>query len=182
MSSIPKEIFFVQGIGYHSSELGSFEQALRAAGIAEFNLVEVSSILPPNCIEVSRTDGLAKLSPGQIVFSVISRVSSKKTNQLITASIGVAKPQDTSLYGYLCEYQAVDQDPEKAGEYAENLATEMLSTTLGIPFDPKANYDEKIEFFKINGNIIGTKNITKSGTVSVDIEWLTVLAAAIFII
>jgi arginine decarboxylase len=172
----------VKGKGYHKTELGSFEQALREAGIEKFNLVKVSSIFPPNCDEISKEDGLAQLKAGQIVYSVISRISSKKTNQVITASIGVAKPLDKSLYGYLSEFQTYDEEPEKAGEFAESLATEMLATTLGIPFDPKANYDENKEIFKINGKVIETKNITQSNSVSVKYDWLTVIIAAIFLI
>ncbi|MEM3213130.1 MAG: pyruvoyl-dependent arginine decarboxylase, partial [Thermoplasmatales archaeon] len=41
---IPRKVFFVTGVGTHKSQLGSFENALRSAGIAKYNLVEVSSI------------------------------------------------------------------------------------------------------------------------------------------
>ncbi|MHA2474762.1 MAG: pyruvoyl-dependent arginine decarboxylase, partial [Promethearchaeota archaeon] len=34
MSLVPKSVFFVKGVGYHKAKLGSFEQALRNAGIA----------------------------------------------------------------------------------------------------------------------------------------------------
>ncbi|MGQ4875517.1 MAG: pyruvoyl-dependent arginine decarboxylase [Promethearchaeota archaeon] len=182
MSLTPRAVFFVKGKGFHKSRLGSFEQALRDAKIAQFNLVKVSSILPPYCMEISAEDGLAQLNPGQIVYTVMSRASSDEYNRLITASIGVAKPADKSSYGYLSEHHAFGTLPEKAGEFAEDLAAEMLATTLGVRFDPEADYDEKKEIFKMDGKIVETKNITESATVRKEGEWLTVIAAAIFIL
>ena len=182
MSLIPKSVFFVKGVGYHKSKLGSFEQALRDASIAHFNLVKVSSILPPYCLEIPQDDGLAQLREGQIVFNVMSRASSDEFNRLISASIGVAKPADQRTYGYLSEHHAFGVKPEKAGEFSEDLAAELLATTLGVQFDPEADYDEKKEIFKMDGKIIETKNITVSATVKKEGEWLTVLAAAVFIL
>ena len=72
--------------------------------------------------------------------------------------------------------------PEKVGDFAEDLAAEMLATTLGIPFDPDANYDEKKEVFKMEGKIVETKSITSSATVRNENEWASVIAAAIFIL
>ncbi|MBN1802544.1 MAG: arginine decarboxylase, pyruvoyl-dependent [Candidatus Lokiarchaeota archaeon] len=182
MSFVPKAVFFTKGKGYHPSKLGSFEQALRDAEIANFNLVKVSSIFPPYCIEIPKDDGLAQLRSGQIVFTVMSKVSSNEFNRLISASIGVAKPADTKAYGYLSEHHAFGVTPEKTGDFAEDLAAEMLATTLGVEFDPDANYDEKMEIFKFDGKIIETKNITESITVRQENEWATVLSAAIFIL
>jgi arginine decarboxylase len=181
MSLFPKYVFFTKGKGYHQSKLGSFEQALRDANIEKYNLVSVSSILPPYCIEIPKGDGFAQLHPGQIVYTVMSRVSSDEYNRLISASIGVAKPADQRAYGYLSEHHAYGVKPENAGDFAEDLAAEMLATTLGVEFDPQANYDEKKEIYKMDGKIVETKNITESATVKEEGEWLTVLSAAIFI-
>ena len=67
---IPKYAFFTKGKGESKEKLTSFEMALRNAQIAEFNLVKVSSIMPPYCKIVSRTKGLKMLSAGQIVYVV----------------------------------------------------------------------------------------------------------------
>jgi len=182
MSLVPKKVFFVKGKGFHKAELNSFEAALRDAEIERFNLVQVSSILPPYCIEVDKDDGLKQLRPGQIIFTVLSRACSNEYNRLISTSIGVAKPADKGSYGYLSEHHAFGVKPEKVGDFAEDLAAEMLATTLGVPFDSDANYDEKQETFKMNGKIIETKNITSSATVREENEWATVLAAAVFIL
>ena len=182
MSFVPKAVFFVIGKGYHKSKLGSFEQSLRNANIAIYNIVKVSSILPPYCLEIPKEDGLAQLRPGQILYVVLSRASSNEYNRLISVSIGVAKPADTRTYGYLSEHHEFGVKPDKTGEIAEDLAAEMLATTLGVSFDPEADYDEKKEIFKMDGKIVDTKNITDSATVREEGEWLTVISAAVFIL
>ena len=83
MSLVPKKVFFVSGKGYHKTKLASFEQALRDAGIEKYNLVSVSSILPPYCIEVQKEVGLKELSPGQIIYCVLARKESNKYKMLI---------------------------------------------------------------------------------------------------
>ncbi|MFO8017380.1 MAG: arginine decarboxylase, pyruvoyl-dependent [Promethearchaeia archaeon] len=182
MSLVPKKVFFVKGKGFHKSKLGSFEDALRDAGIERFNLVKVSSILPPHCIEIDKEGGLQELKTGQIVYTVLSKASSNEFSRLVTASIGVAKPSDKENHGYLSEHHSFGRKPKDVGEFAEDLAAEMLATTLGVPFDPEANYDYNKEIFKMNGKIVETKSITESATVRKDKEWLTILAAAIFVL
>lgn len=182
MSLVPKKVFFVSGKGFHKSKLAAFEQALRDAGIEKYNLVNVSSIFPPYCIEINKEDGLKQLRPGQIVFAVLARLTSNEFNRLICAAIGVAKPSDKGNYGYLSEHHSYGVKPEKVGDIAEDLAAEMLATTLGVPFDPNANYDEKKEVFKMDGKIVETKSITAYATVREEDEWASVLAAAIFIL
>ena len=133
---IPKKIFLTKGVGRHKERLASFELALRDAGIEAFNLVTVSSIFPPRCKVVTKKEGMTELSPGQILFLVLSRIATNEPNRLIAASVGLAIPQDRNTYGYLSEHEDYGETEEKAGDYAEDLAASMLASTLGIPFNP----------------------------------------------
>ena len=90
---VPKEIFLTKGIGRHKEKLASFEEALRDAKIASFNLVPVSSIFPPGCKTVPVSKGLQELHPGQILHCVISRNTSNEYRRLISASVGFAIPK-----------------------------------------------------------------------------------------
>ena len=60
---VAKKIFLTKGVGIHKDKLSSFELALRDAGIEKFNLVTVSSILPPNCEVIPKAKGLTLLEP-----------------------------------------------------------------------------------------------------------------------
>jgi arginine decarboxylase len=179
---IPTRVFFVKGVGIHKERLASFESALRDAGIEKFNLVNVSSIFPPNCQIVSREEGLRHLSPGQIVFCVMARAETNEPNRLISAAIGLAIPHEKTAYGYLAEHHAYGMKGEKAGEYAEDLAATMLATTLGIPFDPNQAWEEREQLYKASGLIIKTTNIVQSDEGHKEGLWTTVVAAAVFVL
>ena len=103
---VPKKIFFTKGVGKHRERLTSFELALRDAGIAAQNLVRVSSIFPPNCKLVPRSQGLKYLHPGEVVFSVVAENSTHEPHRLLASSIGVAIPADRNTYGYLSEHHS----------------------------------------------------------------------------
>ncbi len=179
---VPKKVFFTKGVGTHRDKLTSFELALRDAGIERFNLVTVSSILPPNCEIVPKAKGLAMLKDGEIVFVVLSRNESNEHNRLICASVGAAIPADRSQYGYLSEYHSFGETDDKAGDYAEDLAASMLASTLGIEFDVNQSWDEKEALFKMSGKFVKTTDISQSVVVNKQGEWTSVVAAAVFVL
>jgi len=181
MNLVPTKLFFTKGVGRHKEYLQSFELALRDAGIEKCNLVPVSSILPPGCKIIPKSEGLSLLKPGAITFCVMSRNSTNEPNRLLAASIGCAIPSDSTQYGYLSEHHSFGQTEEKAGDYAEDLAACMLASTLGVPFDANASYDERKEIWKISDKIVKTTNITQSAIVDKTGMWTTVVAAAVFI-
>lgn len=178
---VPGKIFLTKGVGKHKEKLTSFEMALRNAGIASFNLVSVSSIYPPHCKIVSRKKGIQETSPGQILHAVYSKTATCEPNRHIAASIGLAIPQDENLYGYLSEHHSFGQTDEIAGNYAEDIAAEMLATILGVPFDADASWDDKRQQWKISGQIVKTRNITQSARGDKNGLWTTVIAAAILL-
>lgn len=178
---VPRKVFFTKGVGRHPEKLSSFELALRDAGIEKCNLVSVSSILPPGCKRLYRDDGLKLLKAGQVTFCVMARTDTNEPNRLIAASIGAAMPADQSQYGYLSEHHCYGGTDEKSGDYAEDLAAQMLASTLGVPFDPNTSYDERKEIWKISDKIVRTMNITQSAIGDKAGLWTSVIAAAVFI-
>jgi len=178
---IPAKMFFTKGVGVHKDRLASFEAALRSAGIEKFNLVYVSSILPPNCKIISKEEGLIDLKPGQIVFVVMARSETNEPNRLIASSVGVAIPSDPNTYGYLSEHHSYGETAKKAGEYAEDLAATMLATTLGIEFDSEQAWEEREEIYKASGHIFRTREITQSAEGHKDGLWTTTIACAVLV-
>jgi len=178
---LPKQIFLTRGVGRHREQLSSFEMALRTAGIAACNLVRVSSIFPGGCKLISRTEGLRRLSPGEVIFAVMSENATREPHRLIASSIGLALPADKRAYGYLSEHHSFGQTDEEAGEYAEELAAEMLATTLDVEFDSDKSWDEKKEIYRISNKIVRTMNITQSAVGDKRGNWTTVITAAIML-
>jgi arginine decarboxylase len=177
---VPTHMFLTRGVGVHKEKLASFEQALRSAGIAYCNLVSVSSILPPNCKIIPRSRGEKLLNPGEITFCVMARSETNERNRLISASVGLAIPTDRRTYGYLSEHHAYGETDEEAGEYTEDLAAQMLATTLGIEFDTNIAWKEREQVFKMGGKIVRTLNITQSA-IGKSGRWTTVVACGVFI-
>jgi len=178
---VPKRIFLTKGVGRHKERLTSFELALRDAGIAAQNLVRVSSIFPPNCKLITRAEGQKLLNPGEVVFAVVAENSTREPHRLVASSIGLALPADRNTYGYLSEHHSFGQTDQVAGDYAEELAAEMLATTLDVEFDPDKSWDEKKEVYRLSNKIVRTANCTQSAMGDKGGLWTTTIAAAIFI-
>jgi arginine decarboxylase len=178
---VPKRIFLTKGVGKHRERLTSFELALRDAGIAAQNLVRVSSIFPPNCKMITRKEGLRYLDPGQVTFAVVAENSTREPHRLLASSIGVAIPADRNVYGYLSEHHSFGETEDAAGDYAEELAAEMLATTLDVEFDPDKSWDEKKQIYRLSNKIVRTMNMTQSAVGDKKARWTTVIAAAILI-
>ncbi len=178
---VPSQLFLTKGVGRHREKLASCEMALRDAGIAEFNLVRVSSIFPPGCKIVPRGQGLRRLKPGQIVFCVLAESATDEPHRLISSSIGVALPRDREMHGYLSEHHGYGQTQRQSADYAEDLAAQMLATTIGVPFDADKSYDEKKEQYRVGGHIVRTTDMTQSAVGDKAGLWTTALAAAVLI-
>lgn len=172
---IPRKVFFTTGAGRDKEKLLSFEKALRKAGIEKFNLVPVSSILPPGCEIVTREEGLKYLNVGEVVFCVLSVHSSNEPNKKIFASIGCAIPQDRNIHGYISECHGCDKTKEEVELYVKYLASYMLATTLGFNLNDKKHLKEFVK----------KKGIKELGFVELEKTknnfWTTVIASAVFI-
>ena len=179
---VAKKLFLTKGVGVADDKLTSFEFALRNAGIAGTNIVLISSIFPPQAKLVSRKDGLKLIKPGQVLFTIYSRNQTNEPHRLISASVGIAQPKDSSKYGYLSEYESFGKDERQAGDYVEDIAAQMLASSLGIPFDIDKSWDEKRQQWTISGQIYKTKNITQTAKGDKNGKWTTVFAAAVLII
>jgi len=177
---LPTKAFLTQGIGRHKEKLTSFEEALREASIAQYNLVRVSSIWPPHCRMVSRKAGVKNLMPGQVLFAIVAEAATNEPSRRATASVGLAIPADASHHGYISEHHAFGVGKRTAGDYAEDLAASMLATVLGVPFNPDQAWDERKELWKVSGEIVRTTNMSCTAEAREDGKWVTVVSAVVF--
>ena len=95
---IPQEFFVTSGKASSTvSELNAFDMALKRAGIAQCNLVSVSSILPKNCKERRRN----KIPVGSITHAVLARMIG---NEGTTIGSGIAWAWEKNLeFGIVAE-------------------------------------------------------------------------------
>lgn len=177
---VPTKVFLTKGLGRHKYQLKSFEEALRKAGVAQQNLVQVSSILPPKCKVISREKGLQLLTPGEICYCVLARSDTDEHGRLVGSSVGLAVPKDANNWGYLSEVHGYGMNQQEASDLAEDLAAGMLGTTLGFEVDPNQAWSEKEQVYKASGLIIRTSNITQTARGQKDL-WTTTVAIAVFL-
>ena len=180
MLLIPKSFFLTNGVGVHRERLTAFELALRDADIEQQNLVSVSSILPPGCNELERQTGVATLHPGEITFSVLARTETDEPGRRVHSSIGLARPSDPTMYGYISEHHGYGMTREQSGDYAEDLAASMLASTLGVDFDPDAAWNERKRVYETSHFIIGSTSTTAAAEGDSGGRWTCVVAAAVF--
>ena len=177
----PTRMFLTKGIGVHRNALTAFEFALRDADIEQQNLVYVSSILPPRCEVIAREIGIDLLKPGDITFCVMARSETNEFGRHVYASLGLARPADPDMYGYVSELHGYGMTAEASGEQAEDLAATMLASTLGLDFDPEAAWNERKQIYEHSSLIIDSTSITAAAECGPDNHWLCAIAAAVFL-
>ena len=160
MFPIPTSVFLTSGVGIHRHRLTAFEFALRDADIEQQNLASASSILPPRCELIPSPAGVETLKPGEITFCVMARAETDEPGRRINASIGLARPADPAMYGYISEHHGFGMTRGESGDYAEDLAATMLASTLGIDFDPNAAWDERKKLYQHSHLIIDSLSMT----------------------
>lgn len=124
MFPIPKAFFLTRGIGTNKEQLTAFELAFRDADIEQQNLVTVSSILPPGCIELDRDGGSPRCS-SESRFPTMLRPSETTTKSSAEA------PKPTS-----CQTDA----PTTRGRTREGIDGRRISDAPAkIPLDISSN-------------------------------------------
>ena len=179
MFPIPTSMFLTRGVGIHRHRLTAFEFALREADIEQQNLVSVSSIFPPRCLLIAREDGVATLRPGEVTFSVMARAETNEPGRLVHASIGLARPADPAMYGYISEHHGFGMSAQESGDYAEDLAATMLASTLGIDFDPDAAWNERKRVYEHSQLIIDSMSMTSAAQGDASGKWTCVVTSAV---
>ncbi len=77
--------------------LSAFDRALLNAGIHNFNLISLSSVIPPKSVIHETGAYTSSGRVGEILYVVISSLSSPKSNALISAGLGWVQTQEGGL-------------------------------------------------------------------------------------
>ncbi len=118
-------IVLARGIGRGPTELAAFDAALRDAGVANYNLLGLSSVIPPgSVIEHGRW-----VTPpehwGQRLYVVLSQMRSADRGEQVHAGIGWVQ-DEVAGHGLFVELH--DSDHERL---ARDLATTLTSMQDG---------------------------------------------------
>lgn len=86
---VQRTIYVVKGLGIGSTLKSAFDDALLKAGIENFNLIPLSSVIPPDTELVIAETGYPKhIIPGTMQPVVMASISSKETGEKLSAGVG----------------------------------------------------------------------------------------------
>ncbi len=138
---MPKAFFVTGGKAFSNvSRLNTFDLALKNAGIAQCNLVKVSSIIPLNCKETT----LKPIPAGTITYAVMSKAEG--TRKTISAGLawGIEKNGGYGVvaeaYGKMDEATTKEKLRNRINEMAKIRGIELSEVkyrieTLDVPVD-----------------------------------------------
>lgn len=109
------------GVGVSAFELLSFDRALRQAGFADYNLLRVSSILPPSVQLRPHID----VPKGALLPTAYGVFSSNEEGRTIAAAVSLAFPTDPDAIGVIMETEGYMTERE-AHELVATMAEEAM--------------------------------------------------------
>ena len=115
----PSKYFLVSGASDGYSLLNAFDGALLASGVGDTNLVRMSSILPPGCVELDPKP--LPLPQGALVPVAYATISSDVPGTIISSAVAVGIPEDPALAGLIMEFSA-----KREKEYVEYQVKRMV--------------------------------------------------------
>ncbi len=109
-SSASLSIKVSRGAGSGPTRLAAFDAALMACGVADFNLVRLSSVIPPaaDVVEVSR-DEQHQGGHGDLLFCVYADAYSSTPGELAWSGIAWALRNDGSKSGLFVEHSGLSE-------------------------------------------------------------------------
>lgn len=124
MFPIPDKYFMVTGTGEGDSPLTAFDAALLAAGLGNYNLVKMSSIMPPR----ARPSGSLHedVPPGSLLPVAYGFITCDVPGQVISAAVAAGLTDDPASYGVIMEHKG----PLPAADVERQVAA-MTREALG---------------------------------------------------
>ena len=137
-----ESFFMVSGRGQsRTSPLNAFDKALDDAGIAQLNLVKVSSVLPKDCRKIEYNH----IDPGEITHCVLARMDGVE-GEMISAGVLAGE----------CRSKEGKEDYGLVAEATGNMPLDKLSSRLGEVLGEMADARELV----IDGSHVTSESFT----------------------
>lgn len=111
----------VSAVGEGRFPITAFDCALMRSGVGNYNLIKVSSILPPD----SRKEEKIDLPLGSLLPVAYSHIDARAAGEQITAAVSVGIPDDCEN-GVIMEHSGVG-DPKKIVQDCEDMIREAFA-------------------------------------------------------
>lgn len=116
-----------KGVGKSKNGLPSFDKALIEAGVGNYNLVRLSSILPARH-EWYPVEALPdNLEEGSLLPTAYSTITSDKVGETIVSAVAVGIPKDFRKVGVIMEYSDKNISEEEATAKLHGMIKEAFT-------------------------------------------------------
>lgn len=119
----PTQYYINSGKGISKIRLVAFDAALIDAGIGNYNILKVSSILP---IKAKRVDAVT-VPQGMPLLTAFSAIDSDTPGIVISSAVGVALPENDSQVGVIMEFSGYCSENEARQEIEEMCKEAMAA-------------------------------------------------------
>lgn len=130
------ELHITSSIGTGPTELSAFDAALNGCGIANYNLLRLSSVIPPNSTVIQHDNALDSVKLpgnwGDRLYVVMAEQRTEEVGSEVWAGIGWVQDPVTHK-GLFVEHEGVSEEKVRA-DIAASL--EALMVTRGVDFGP----------------------------------------------
>lgn len=123
-----RAVILTAGVGSGSAGIVAFDAALRSACIADFNLIRVTSIVPPNVPVYRMKAGAEAISgAGHMLPTVYAHETSDRAGLTLSSSVGVGVPQDRSRAGVIFPNSGIELDEQDCIAELEKMIGEAMA-------------------------------------------------------
>lgn len=123
---LAKRCCISRGKGSSINGLPSFDKALLDAGVGNYNLVRLSSILPMECEWVDVDDITLYIKEGSLLPVAYSTITSDVKGDVLVSTIGVGIPVDKNHVGVIMEYSTKNVSEKDALQTLESMIVEAF--------------------------------------------------------
>ena len=158
---IAKEYAMSAGFGESGVRLPSFDKALLAAKVGNYNLVRPSSILPAHCVEVPIEEIKEHVKEGSLLPVAYATISCSDPGRWIASAIAIGFPKNTDDVGVIMEYSDYD--------ITKGIAEDRVKCMVQEGFDARGWEIDHIKSIAVEG-VVPTTGGTAS-TFACVAEW-----------
>lgn len=118
-------IIISSGKGIGKTLLSAFDGALFDAGVSNYNLLVLSSIIPPGCVIKQQKFKTPDAEYGHKLYVVMSEKRSRESGRYIGAAVGWC--QETDGRGVFVEHHIIENSEDAARSQLEDEVKKSLS-------------------------------------------------------
>jgi len=138
---IPHEYFITKGKGESDAgskflpyETGSYDAALNDAGIQNANIIEYTSVMPVDSVQLTKEEGLKRMEWGEVMECIKAQANGEKGSTISSAvmTTSIYDPNGKYLGGFACEYSGSQTRTDVESSLEKSIAGMIERRGYGV--------------------------------------------------